>query len=301
MCDALSQGRSTDWAEETMILVTGATGSNGSEILKLLAARGVCARAMVRGSRATALADLPGIEIVVGDFDDPASLERALHGVERAFLLTNSTERAEGQQRGFVAAARRSGVRHIVKLSQFAADEASPVRFLRYHAAVERAIHESGMAYTFLRPNLFMQALLAFAPSIKTQGRFYAAIGDAKVSVVDVRDNAAAAVAALTGDGHEGKTYTLTGPEALSHAEIAAHLSEALGRTIAFVGISPPAMREALSTMRVPPWQADGLVEDYAHYDRSEAAAIATDFKDATGAEPRAFTAFARDYAAAFS
>ena len=101
--------------------MTGATGSNGTEILKLLAARGVRARAMVRVAGQAKGADLPpGIEIVTGDFDDPPSLERALQGVDRAFLLTNSTERAEVQQLGFVAAARRSGVRHIVKLSQFA-------------------------------------------------------------------------------------------------------------------------------------------------------------------------------------
>jgi uncharacterized protein YbjT (DUF2867 family) len=285
-----------------MILVTGATGNNGKEILKLLAARGVRVRAMVRGGdKARGFADLSGIETVGGDFDDETSLERAMLGVERAFLLTNSTERAEEQQLGFVAAAKRSGVRHIVKLSQLAADEASPVRFLRYHASVERAIRESGLAYTFLRPNLFMQALLGFSSTIKSQGRFYAPIGDSKVSVVDVRDNAAVAVAALTGDGHEGQTYTLTGPEALSHAEIAAHLSAATGRTITFVGIPPQAMREAVRQMDMPPWQADGLVEDYAHYDRGEAAAIATGVKDATGAEPRAFAAFARDYAAAFS
>lgn len=285
-----------------MILVTGATGSNGSEILKLLAAHGVGARAMVRdGSRASGLAELPGIEIVIGDFGDPPSLDRALQGVDRAFLLTNSTERAEAQQLGFVAAAMRSGVRHIVKLSQFGSDEVSPVRFLRYHAAVERAIRDSGLAYTFLRPNLFMQGLLGFAPSIKAQSRFYAAIGDAKVSVVDVRDIAAAAVGALTGDGHEGKTYTLTGPEALSHDEIAAHLSVALGRTIAFVSVPPQAMREALGQMHMPPWQADGLIEDYAHYDRGEAAAVATGVRDATGTEPRAFATFARDYAAAFA
>jgi uncharacterized protein YbjT (DUF2867 family) len=286
-----------------MILVTGSTGNNGKEILKLLAARGVVGvRAMVRGGdKASDFADLPGIETVGGDFNDQPSLERAMLRVERAFLLTNSTERAEGQQLGFVAAAKRSGVRHIVKLSQFAADEASPVRFLRYHASVERAIRESGLAYTFLRPNLYMQALLAFSSTIKSQGRFYAAIGDAKVSVVDVRDNAAVAVAALTGDGHEGQTYTLTGPEALSHTEISAHLSAATGRTITFVGIPPQAMREALRHMDMPPWQVDGVVEDYAHYDRGEAAAIATGVKDATGAEPRPFASFARDYAAAFS
>jgi uncharacterized protein YbjT (DUF2867 family) len=285
-----------------VILVTGATGSNGTELLKLLASRQVPARAMVRSQdRAKGIVGLPGIEIVEGDFDDPASLERALHGIRRAFLLTNSTDRAEAQQLSFVAVARRSGVAHIVKLSQFAADEASPVRFLRYHAAVERAICESGLAYTFLCPNLFMQALLGFAPTIKSQSRFYAAIGNAKVSVVDVRDIAAAAAAALTGAGHERRTYTLTGPEALSHAEMAAFLSHALGRTITFVDVSAEAMREALYGMKMPAWQADGLIEDYAHYHRGEAAAVAAGVQEATGLPPRSFAAFARDFAFALS
>src|SRR3712207_2415901 len=121
-----------------MILVTGATGSTGSELTRLLASRGVPVRAMVRSrDRATALAALAGVEVGVGDFDDPASVERALRGIEKAFLLTDSSERAEARQRAFVDAARRTGLRHVVKLSQFAADEGSPVRFLRYHAAVE--------------------------------------------------------------------------------------------------------------------------------------------------------------------
>lgn len=285
-----------------MILVTGATGSNGAELLRLLSSRGVPARAMVRSAdKSGAIGGLPGIEIVAGDFDDTASLDRVLHGIKRAFLLTNSTDRAEAQQMAFVAAAKQAGVRHIVKLSQFAADEASPVRFLRYHAAVERAIRETGMDYTFLRPNLFMQGLLGFAPTIKAKGRFYAAIGDAKVSVVDVRDNAAAAAASLTVEGHAGKTYTLTGPEALSHAGMAAELSEVLGRTVTFVDVPPEAMREALSHSPMPAWQADGLIEDYAHYHRGEAALVTPGVQDATGEPPRPFAAFAKDFAAAFS
>jgi uncharacterized protein YbjT (DUF2867 family) len=91
-----------------------------------------------------------------------------------------------------VDAGRRAGLRHVVKLSQFAADERSPVRFLRYHAAIERMIVESGMAYTFLRPNLYMQGLLGFAKSITSSGKFFAAAADARVSVVDVRDYAPA-------------------------------------------------------------------------------------------------------------
>jgi uncharacterized protein YbjT (DUF2867 family) len=110
-----------------MILITGATGSNGTELVKLLASRGIPVRAMVRSKNgATKIAGLPGVELAIGDFDNPATLDQALQGVERAFLLTNSTERAESQQRAFVNAGRRAGLRHVVKLSQFAADERSP-------------------------------------------------------------------------------------------------------------------------------------------------------------------------------
>lgn len=285
-----------------MILITGATGTTGTELNKLLASRGVPVRAMVRSENgAKKVAGLAGVEPAIGDFDDAASLERALRGVERAFLLTNSTERAEAQQRTFVEAGRRTGLRHVVKLSQLAADERSPVRFLRYHAAIERMIMESGMAYTFLRPNLYMQGLLAFAQSIKANGQFFAAAGDARVSVVDVRDNAAAAAAALTEPSHEGRTYSLTGPQALTHAEMAAAISEAVGRTVTFRDIPPEAMRDALLGMGVPLWQADGLIEDYAHYRRGEAAAVMSGVQEATGRPPRPFSAFARDFAPAFS
>src|SRR5215203_5742237 len=136
-----------------MILVTGATGNNGTE------------------------------------------------SVERAFLLTNSSERAQSQQIAFIDAARQSGVAHIVKLSQLGAEAHSPVRFLRYHAAVEAALEASGIAYTLLRPNLYMQGLLNFRSTIAAQNAFYAAAGDAKVSAVDVRDIAEVAVAALTKSG----------------------------------------------------------------------------------------------------
>ena len=259
-----------------MILVTGATGNNGTEIIKQLAAQGVQVRAMVHNrGHAGAIAQplprriaLPNVEIVEGDFDQPKTLISALAGIERAFLLTNSTERAEAQQLAFVDAAKISGLKHIVKLSQFAANADSPVRYLRYHAAVESAIQASGMAYTFLRPNLFMQGLLAFRSTIADQNAFYAAAGDAKISIVDVRDIAAAAVAALTEAGHEGKIYNLTGPQSLTHAEMANYLSAALGREIKFVNVSPGSMRDALVGMGMPQWQADGLLEDYAHYRR---------------------------------
>jgi uncharacterized protein YbjT (DUF2867 family) len=284
-----------------MILITGATGNNGTEILKRLPTADVPVRAMVRNrERASAIAS-PHVEVVEGDFDRPETFLAALDGVERAFLLTHSSERAQAQQIAFVNAARQSGVAHVVKLSQFAADANAPDRFRRYHAVVEAALRASGLAYTILRPNLYMQGLLNFRSTIATQNAFYAAAGDAKVSMVDVRDNADVAVAALTEPGHEGKTYELAGPQALTHAEMAEGLSKALGRQVTFIDILPEAMRDAFLGFGVPKWLADGLVEDYAHYRRGEAEAVTLGVQDAIGKAPRSFEEFPRDYAPMFS
>ncbi|MGI4872137.1 MAG: SDR family oxidoreductase [Janthinobacterium lividum] len=285
------------------ILLTGATGNVGSAVANALAARQVPFRALVRNPAdqpAQALAALPGAEVVTGDFNDAASLARALAGIERAFLLTNSTAQAEAQQLRFVEQAQRADVQHLVKQSQWAAAPDSPVRFLRYHAAVEHAIQAAGLAYTFLRPNLFMQGLLAFKDAIKTQGQIFAPIGEARISVVDVRDIAAAAVAALTEPGHENQVYNLTGPQALTHAEMAASLASALGHPVAFVDVPPADLLHYVLQTGMDPWQAAGLVEDYAHYHRGEAATIADGVQQATGQPPRNFATFVRDYAEAF-
>ena len=284
-----------------MILVTGATGKNGVEILQRLSGRGEPIRAMVRKQRGIVnFTPNCALEFVEADFDDTASLRKALDGVQRAFLVTNSSEQVEERQLRFIALARESGVKHIVYLSQLHASSASPLRFLRYHAAVEEALRKSGMSYTNLRPNLYMQGLLMIGKSIATEGRFFAPAGDARVSVVDVRDIAAVAVAALTQTRHEGKTYDLTGPEALTHAGMAEQLSQALNRPITFVDLPEKAFRDALGSCHMPDWQADGLIEDYAHYRRGEAAGITSAVKEVTGEAPRSFREFARDHQAAF-
>ena len=289
-------------SKKPTILITGATGNIGGELVEQLTAQKVPFRAMVRHAKdVEALSQPEGVEAVIGDFDDETTVADALQGIERAFLLTPSTERAETQQKTFVELARRAGVEHIVKQSQWAAAADSPVRFLRYHAAVEEKIQESGLAYTFLRPNLFMQGLLGFRDTIVQQDKFFAAVGEAKISAVDTRDIAAVAAAALTGEGHTGKIYNLTGPQALSHAEMAEKLSAALGRPIQFVDVSPEAMHDTLLQVGFPAWQPDGLIEDYAHYARGEAAVVTGDTKAATGKAPHTFEVFARDYASAFA
>lgn len=176
-----------------------------------------------------------------------------------------------------------------MKVSQLAADEQAAGRFQRYHAVVEKRILKSGIPYTFLRPNLFMQGLLNFRSTIASEGAFYAPAGDAKVSIVDVRDIASIAARALTEWGHAGKTYDITGPGALTHAEMAQQLSKAVGKQITYVDLPPGAMREARLRFGMPAWQADGLVEDYDHYRLGEASAVTSTVRDLTGKEATSF------------
>jgi uncharacterized protein YbjT (DUF2867 family) len=285
---------------QDLILVTGATGNTGSTLLQQLEMRGAQVRAMVRGQPDGARLRDTSATIVSGNFDDQRSLEAALRGVTAAYLITPSSPDAAAQQVRFAELAAAAGVRHLVKLSQFAADEASPVRFLRYHAAVERRIRELGIGFTFLRPNLYFQGLLAFQWMIAKEGRFVAPIGDARVSAVDVRDIAAVAAVVLTERSHEGKTYTITGPAAVTHTEMASAIAEAMGRHVAFINVPPGAFAGALRAAGVTPWQVDGLIEDYAHYARGEATAISPHVRQVTGVEPHDFGTFARDYARAF-
>jgi uncharacterized protein YbjT (DUF2867 family) len=284
-----------------MLLITGATDTVGSEVLTRLAAQGVRVRAVTRDLRKAAANPLPHVEFVQGDFEDPESMRKACSGVSRAFLLSNSTDRAEQQQIGFTRVAQQSGVRHIVKLSQLHADARSPGRFLRYHAAVEAAVRASGLTFTFLRPNLYMQGLLNFRQTIREKNAFFAAAGDARISAVDVRDLADIVVAALTSSRHDNRVYSLTGPEALTFGDMARQLSKAVGRRVTFVDVPPQAMRAALADLGLPDWQADGLLEEFAMYRRGEAAGAESGVRDALGRPPRSFDEFARDHAPMFA
>ncbi|MFD4460867.1 NAD(P)H-binding protein [Nocardia sp. NPDC058480] len=276
------------------VLVTGATGTVGSALIPALQARGVTVRAMTRNPDHS----VPGVETAVADLQDPASVAEALKGVDAVFLNSPSAPDAAALQIQFADLARDAGVHRLVLLSQYAARIDSPVRFLRWHAEVEAHVSELGLDYTVLRPNLYLQALLGFAGTI-AQGWFAAPIGDAAVSLIDTRDIADTAATVLTTTGHTGHTYTLTGPRALTHAQIAYAIAYATGRDITFHD-APADQFTAVLTGILPPWQLDGLVEDYAHYARGEAAEVHTCVTDLTGRPARDITDFARDYAAAF-
>jgi len=283
------------------ILITGATGNVGSLLADKLALLNIPFSALVRSrDNCERLSKLPQAKILIGDLADKDSLKKALQGIEKAFLLTNSSEQAEQLQFNFVDVAYNAGVKYIVKLSQFAADINSPVRFLRYHAKVENRIKDLGMAYTFLRPNLYMQGLLAFKESIKNEGKFYASIGKARVSIVDVRDIASVAAFALTEGNHENKIYNITGPQSLTHYQMADIFSKVLNKEIEFIDVTSSQMRNFLQTARFPEWQIEGLIEDYAHYARGEATEVYNTVEDLTGKNAMGFEQFVNDYKSVF-
>jgi len=288
--------------KQANIFLTGATGSVGTQLLQKLGSLNVPVKVLVRSqAQAAELAGNPLVQVVSGDLADPASFQAALEGVQKAFLLTNSSQQAESLQLGFVEAARKAGVSHIVKLSQFAASEYSPVRFLRYHARVENRIRALGITYTFLRPNLYMQGLLAFKEYIKENGQFFASVGNARVSAIDVRDIAAVAAACLTETGHENKIYNLTGPKPLTHYEMAEIFSRVLDKPVAFIDVTPEQIQAGLRAAGFPEWQVGGLIEDYAHYARGEAAVVSEAVETITGKTATTFEQFAKDYSRVFS
>jgi uncharacterized protein YbjT (DUF2867 family) len=283
-----------------MILIVGATGLVGSATVRHLTACGVPVRALVRSAEKAATLANPGVEAMVGDLEQPVSLDAALDGVTRALLISPLHPRQVAWQGNFVEAARRTGVVHIVKLSGLGTAPDSPLRSGRWHAQTERHIADAGLPFTYLHPPFFMQNLLRSAAAIAAQGVLVASMQAGKIAMVDARDVAAVAVAALTSDDHVGKTYTITGPEALSFQEVAQKLAAATGRAVTYQDVPLAAVQQEMVATGLPGWLADVHME-FATALRDGYAAVVTDTVQAvTGQPARTFDAFAREYVALF-
>ncbi len=289
----------TDGATAPTILLIGATGQVGREVAQQLAGTGIRARALVRTPEKAAPLRAAGFDLVAGSLDQPATLKAALERIEKVFLLSSDDPRQVELQGALIAAAQAAGIQHIVKLSAHSAGAHPPVSFGRWHAQIEQQLEASGMAFTHVRPRFFMQNFLSFAPTISANGAFYAPMSDAQVSMVDARDVAAVAVAALTQPGHAGKIYDLSGPEALSFHDAAARLTAALGRQVQYIDLPLAAARQTVIEMGMPDWFADNLIELYTFIQAGGQAAPTSTVADVTQMQPRSFTQFAQDYAAA--
>ena len=280
-----------------MILITGASGNVGREVVKQALTVGLKIRATFRSPAEAARAPA-GLEGVVMDFSKPETIRPALKGIEKIFLAGPPVRDLPGLEATFINEILSIGRKHVVKLSALGGRESV---FGSLHRDSEENIEASGLPYTFLRPNGFMQNLVNYnAATINTQNAFYGCQGEGAVSVVDVRDIAAVAVIVLAATGHEGKSYALTGPEPLANEQIAEKLSQVAGREIRYVDLPAAEFKKALLSAGTPEWSADALLDLQCLYREGRASVVTDDIDRLTGRMPIAFDQFARDYSFAF-
>jgi uncharacterized protein YbjT (DUF2867 family) len=275
------------------ILVTGATGTTGGEVVRQLAAANVTARALVRDMSKVNRSATPSIEFVTGDLGDTASLAQAIHGIEAVYLNVVPGPYALGQVDNIIAAAKDAGVATIVKLSGLNATADSPSAIIRMHSEADDHVRASGLGYTILRANSFYQNILGQLGEIKANGNFYLPLGDAHQSLIDVADIAAAAILAMTTEGHRNQTYDLTGPESLTFGDIAAKLSQASGQPVTYVPITRDQFEETLRGYGTPAAAANDVGELFDVFASGIYADVTNDLPNILGRAPRSFDTFA--------
>jgi uncharacterized protein YbjT (DUF2867 family) len=277
------------------VLVTGATGTIGSDLVRLLSAEGHQVRAFARAVVGSSIANLPGVEPFAGDFTDMDRLRDATIGIEVLVLITPSAAEAADQASLCLKAAREAGVRKVVRLSAIKADLAGPTENTRLHGRTEAEIRASGLDHVFLRPNFFIQNLFMVAEMIASQGTFSFANGDGRNGLVDTRDIALCLRHCVESDQWNGGAYELTGPETIGLHEVARRLSVQLGRTIRYDPVSPQdAFRFAMGG-GWGEWLA-ALLRDYgAAYGKGWGDFVTGHVRDITGRPPRPFETFAQE------
>jgi uncharacterized protein YbjT (DUF2867 family) len=279
------------------------SGNVGTPVALKLAQAGHQVTLTVRKPGPSAAWDKLGIRQAPFDINDVASMTKALEGGEAFFSLTPLVENLVEAGAKAVQAAKNAGIRRIVRASAQSAGPDAAIQLGRWHYAVEKAVEDSGIPYTILRPANFMQNYLTFGTpeTIKGQNAFYAPAGDAKISIIDTRDISSAAAAVLVESGHDGKRYDLTGGESLSNDEIAEILSKTLGRKISYVNIPAAKAAESMAGSGMPAWLVTLLSELFAFGAAGNLAAVKPDTEAILKRKPITFLQFVQDHRQSFA
>lgn len=278
------------------ILIVGATGKVGTELVSLLSGAGTACRALTRDSSRTALFQDLNVEVVCGDLNNRDDISAAVKGISQIFLLTRDHPRQANLEGNLIAIAKQEGVTKIVKSSAFAAGLQPPVGYGVTHAESERLLMESGLQWVILRPYMFMQNFLEIADSIKSGDLIPMPLGKAGIGLVDARDVALAATRVLLEGGHEDRIYELTGPESLTMADCAEVFSTALGREIRYR--SPPYWLTGLimRAQGVSAWDVSMRKQLFRMISEGGEARLTDDVQRLTGRSPRSLQTFIQDY-----
>lgn len=284
-----------------MILLSGITGRTGKHLVEQLLKKRVKLRAIVRDlSKVDYLAN-SNIELIEGDLEHLESLDHAFAGVERAFLLAGTNERQLDVDKAFIDSAKKMGVAHIVKYSAIAAPAGSESEIANMHRLAEQYLKESGLTYTIVQPQFFMQNMLELAGAIKQAGSFSLPMGSGRVAPVDTRDVAAALASILTEEGHNQRSYILSGTEALSFTQIADTLSSACHKPVGYSAISLQEFKGYLLSAGSDAWYAEALTGLFKTVQEDKQATVTTTLSELLGHAPTTFDAFAKEHAPAFS
>jgi uncharacterized protein YbjT (DUF2867 family) len=282
------------------ILITGATGNVSSGIIAQLKGSAHRLRALVRNPGKAEELRRQGVELQVGDLEKPWTLAAAFAGADTVWILTPPGPRAPEQCSNALWAAKQAGTRHVVRLSAFGAAHTAPTINSRLHALSDAELAASGMPFTILKPHYFMQNLLMAARGIAERGAMELALADGRMGIIDSRDVSDFAAHVLTHTGHEGKTYTLTGPAAVPMHEVAAAIGAAIDRAVKYVPITLEDQRQWLLQMGIDEWTANLLWDYSAAFSANWGNLVTDDFQRVTGKAPRGIAQFGKDFAAAF-
>ncbi len=288
--------------KQEIVLVTGASGTVGSEVVKQLSRNGHAVHIKAAVHSIENIKKVKGndkAESVQIDYNKPETLAAALKGVDKLFLVTPETLNAPELVSNLVTEAKKAGIRYIVRLSAMGE---SSIASVRLHLEGEKIIEESGIPFTILRPNTFMQFFVNFyGPTIKNNNAFYGSVEDANVSFIDIRDIAAIVVKTLTdNDKHNGKVYTITGPEALSHYQVAEILSNATTKKINYVDIPEKEFQRRKKEIGLNDWWLNLMIEAFYSFRKGYHSQVYSTVEEVTGKKPISFSQFAKDYAQAF-
>lgn len=278
------------------ILVIGATGNTGSLLVPRLLDAGSDVRIFVRDEKKAKPLKDSGAEVIIGDLDRPETIVPAFEGVDKIYLLTWNGPTQLQQAENVIKAASKAGNPHIIRHSMWGPDS----RIIKQGLKVEEIIKSSGLPWTILKPTFYMQNTMMAAETIATQGNIYWNMKDGKLGMIDVRDIAEAAFAVITGEGYKGKSYILTGPQAISFTDIAKILSRVLEKEVNYINVPGEASLQAMVGLGVPEWIAKGFVELSEGFSENFANRTTQNVEILTGHPARSFEQFANDFAQVF-
>jgi uncharacterized protein YbjT (DUF2867 family) len=283
-----------------MILITGATGNIGSQLVGFLANKGASLRVVSRDENKVADLD-PGIERSIGDREDPLVVQQALQGIDQVFMLPVVLDLDHKADRLLINEAKRAGVSHIVMISSgiVSSNPKNPIGAL--HREVELLIEESGVPWTVLRPGGFMSNTIRFwGDTIKSQGKVFNPTGDGKFAPISPSDIAAVAAVALTTNGHQGKIFDLTGPELLSNPDQVRILSKVIGKPIECVDIPVEAAANGLKSNGFPAPLVEGMFDVWSRTRSGEGAYLNNEVEQLTGRPAQTFETWCYEHRSAF-